>query len=100
MYVREVGDDPEDGYSTELLEELASLVKESEIASELIDDHPCDEATILGLLKHHRAVDRGEDSPTIDVGHEDDPSTSVGCHRHIDDVRILEVKFGDTPRPL
>ena len=50
MYVREVGDDPEDGYSTELLEELAPLVKKSEVASELIDDHPSDEATILGLL--------------------------------------------------
>ena len=50
MYVREVGDDPKDGYSAELLEELASLIKESEIASELIDDHPSDEATILGLL--------------------------------------------------
>ena len=55
---------------------------------------------MLGLLKHHRAVDRGEDPPAVDVGHEDRPRSSVLRHGHIHQIRVAEVELGDAPSAL
>ena len=57
MDVRQVGDDPEYGQSAELLDQAASLLEEADVAAELIDDHPRQQCSVLGLLQHHRAVD-------------------------------------------
>ena len=93
MDILEVGNDAQHWYTTERLKHLAPLIKQTQVTTKLIDDDALDQLTVCRFLQGNAPIDGGEDTPTIDVGHEDHICTSMTRHRQIHEVRITEIQF-------
>ena len=98
--ILEVRNDTQHRYATELFEHLAALVEEAHIATEFIDDDAFDATTVFRTLQGDAAIDGGKHAPTIDIAHEDDIGISMSRHRHIDQIGITEIDFGDATSTL
>ena len=93
MDILEVGNDAQHRYTTERLKHLAPLIKQAQVTTELIDDDALDQLTVCRFLQGDAPIDGGEDTPTIDVGHENHICPSMTRHRQIHEVRVTEIQF-------
>ena len=100
MDIFEIRDDAQHWDPTDLLQHPLAILKETQIATELIDDDALDELAVFWGLKGDAAIDGGEDTPTVDIPHEDDVSLRMTCHWQVYKVGIPKVDLRDTACPL
>ena len=86
--------------ATELLQHVTPLIKETQVATELIYQDALDTLTILRSLQRYAAIDRGKHPPSVDIPHQYHVGLGVSRHRHIDQVRIPQVDLRDAPCPF
>lgn len=100
MDILEIGNNAQDGDATEVFEHATALVEEAQVATEFIDDDALDELAVFRRLEGDAAIDGGEDTPTINVAHEDDIGLGMTRHGEVHQIGIAEVDLGDTARTL
>ena len=95
MYIFIIRYDTQDRHATEIFQHLASLLKETHIPTELIDDDALDKFSVFWRLQGDAAIDGCKHPPTVDIAHQDDISLSVTGHRHIHQVAVFQIDFCD-----
>ena len=94
--ILEIGQHPQNGHAADTFQLAASFVEEAAVAPELIDNDALDALAVFRLLQHDGAKDGGKDAAAVDVCHENDISPCIAGHRHIHDIHVAEVDFGNT----
>ena len=98
--VVEIGHHTEHGHATEVFNHLSALVKQVQVAPELVDDDALDAVLVFGRLQHHAAVKTGKDAATVDVAHQHYGSVGMVCHGHVHDVAVAQVDLRYAARSL
>ena len=92
--------DAQYGNAADVFQHPATLVEESHIASELIDNDAFDELPVFGRLQHNATINTGKDTPAVDVAYEDNVRLCMTGHRQIHQVGSLQIDFRNTACPL
>ena len=98
--ILEVGYHAQHGHAADVLEHLATIIKESQVATELIDDDALDHPAVFLRLQGYAAIDRGEDAAAVYVTHQDDVGLGMARHRQVHQIMVAQVEFRDAARTL
>ena len=90
----------QDGHATQFFQHLSPLIKEAQVTTELIDDDSLDTLSVFGSLQGDAAIDGSKHTATVDVTHQNHVSIGIPCHRHVHEVTITKIDFGDAARPF
>ena len=87
-------------YTADALQHPSTLVEEAHVASELVDDDAFYEFPVLGCLQHNAAIDRGKDTATINVAHQNHIGMGMSGHRKIHQISISQIDFSNAAGAL
>ncbi len=88
------------GYTTNILQHLATLIEEAHVATKLVDDDTFDEFSVFRRLQHNAAINGSKDTTAVNVAHKDYVSLCVTGHRHIYQIAVLQVYLRNTASAL
>ena len=86
--------------TTKLFQHLDTRLKQTDIASELVDDNPLYSLAFLGSEQHQRTIDAGKNTSTINITDQNNIRFGMHRHGHIHQIRIPQIDFGQATCPF
>ena len=86
--------------TTNLFQHLHSRFKQTEVATELVDDDALDALAVFRSLQRHRTVGTGKHTSPVDIGYQNHIGMGMTRHGQIHQIGILQVEFRDAAGPL
>ena len=83
-----------------LFQHLHARFKQTEVATELVDDDALDALAVFRSLQSHRTIGTGKHTSPVDVGHQNHISICMTRHGQIHQISIFQVEFRNAAGPL